>query len=1032
MITRLAIKNSVVTLSILFVLIISGISVFNTLPRDDMPPFLVRVITIVTSYPGASPERVENLVTEKIERVVQEVPEVNYVKSESRNGISIIRVVLKESEFDLQPIFDRIRRKVEGVKHKLPASTRMVINDELGDVFGIILGLTAEGYTYSEMKDIADDIRDELIRMPSVAKVKISGAQDERIYVEFDDARLAESGVSQRDLENIIAQTNIVGSGGDINVDDRRIILEPSGDFESIDDLRQLIVSYSGNEIVRLGDIANVRRGYISPEKSLVKINGVRGLSIAINLKEKGNLLELGREVEQKIKEFREIYPYGVEISRLASQDIVVAKTVNAFVSNLIQAIIVVLLVMLAFLGFRTGMVVASLIPATMIISLFLMSVFGLGLNKVTLAALIIALGLLVDNAIVISEAIVVKIEKGSNALDAAIASSKEMMVPLLTSSLTTSSAFMAFFLAETILGELMGNIFSVLSIALFTSWFLSLTMIPLLCIYALKVSSERRDKLNDFKGLNVFYQKVLQACLRRPFMLVGVILMLFVVSVYGVRFVPTIFMPKSDRALVTLNIEFPLGLDIVRTEKHIGKIDQFVADQLFVNKGKKEGVISWSSFIGEGAPKYDLGYMPPESSSNIAHMLLNTTSDGANDEVINKLDAFIYADFPDATYQVSRLTTTNGASTHPLEVRVSGEDPEQLYKIASEVKQHLAGIPGTKNISDDWGQRSQKLFVDIQPSKAQIASVSNQDVAVSLQTLLTGKQIGSYREGIKVIPIIMQNQRSQALSIEGLGSANVYAQQGHKNVPLSQVAEVNLVWQASRILHRDLLKTITVKSEVSSDYNAAEIASKLKPLLQASKQNWGRGYDYALGGDDEGSRRAMSAVIEKLPISGFIIVLLLVAQFNSIRKPLIILATIPLGLIGVVFGLLITDSYFGFLAFLGIISLSGIVINNGIVLLDRIKFEEQGDGVTQDEAIIAACLQRIRPILLTTATTSFGLVPLWLGGGVLWEPMAISIIFGLIFSTVLTLLFIPVLYSLLFSDKIVDYKHSLKSIFIK
>lgn len=1013
MLTKLSIKNSVFTLSMLAVLLLSGIRSFNSMPRDDMPPFLIRYMTVVTSYPGASPERVENLISDKIEKVVQEVPEVDYITSESRTGISIVSISLKESVFELQPVFDRLRRKVESAKSTLPEGCSVKIDDEVGDVFGVIVGLTAEGYSYAEIKDIADDIRDELIKLPDAAKVEISGAQTEKIYVEFNDARLLETGLTKSKLSSIISSTNIIIPGGEIKVGDRRIILEPTGNFEAIRDLENIVVSSINGKIIRLGDLTTIRRGYVEPRQSLVTINGKQGLAIGINLKKGGNIINLGIQVDEKLDSLRETYPYGVEFERVASQDFVVEKSVNDFVSNLIQSVVVVLGVMLVFLGLRTGIVVASLIPSAIVTTLFVMGIFGTGLNNVTLASLIIALGMLVDNGIVMSESVIVKMEEGKTSLDAAVESSKELMLPLLTSTITTSAAFMAFFLADSVMGEIMGNLFVVVTIALMSSWVLTLTIIALFCVYGIKVSKKQESKSSVFDSISEKYKSFLLFCLKRPFVSISSILIMFFLSILLFGKVPFIFMSKSDRALVTVNVELPVGTAIETTEKLVNDIEGYVKKELYTD-GSKEGVLSWSSYIGEGAPKYDLGYNPPESSPNAAHILLNTSSDSANDIIIEKLDDFIFENFPDATYRVSRLIS-GGGSVNPIEIRLSGDSINGLYEKMEEIKEKLRTIPGAKNIDDNWGLKTKKLVIDINSTSAQLAGITNQDIAISLQTILSGAETGSFREGDKNIPILMKNEKADSLKVEDLETINIYAQQTGKAVPLSQVADIRVEWQPTKILRRDLTRTITITSDVKTGYTANEITSILKPWLAEESGNWGGDFFYELGGDAEGSSDAMGAVGEKLPISLFIIILVLIAQFNSLRKPLIIVLTIPLGLIGVVAGLYLTGSYFGFMAFLGLISLAGIVINNAIVLIDRIEIEQRDNKKDGAKAIVDAGIQRLRPILLTTATTSFGLIPLWLGGGVMWEPMAISIIFGLLFATILTLVFVPLLYSLFF-----------------
>ena len=484
----------------------------------------------------------------------------------------------------------------------------------------------------------------------------------------------------------------------------------------------------------------------------------------------------------------------------------------------------------------------------------------------------------------------------------------------------------------------------------------------------------------------------------------------------------PFIFLPDSERAIVSANIELPLGTDIKRTEQVIEEIEDFIKKNLLVSENQNEGIISWSSYIGEGAPKYDLGYMPPEASPNSAHILMNTSSGEINQFIIDELYSFCFENYPEMLATVSRLGT-GGGSAVPIAIRISGKDPKVLYDLALEAKQKLNGIPGTKNVDDDWGMRNKKLIIEIDQTKAKLAGVSSQDIAISLQTVLAGSYIGQFREGDKVIPIIMRNRQSEAQDIDKLESLNIYAQYSGINVPLKQVADARIIWEASKILRRDLYRTITVSCEVMDGYTANEIMLQLLPELKQSANSWPPGYRYFPGGEAEESAKAMNAVAEKLPISIFIILLLLIGQFNSIRKSGIVLLTIPLGLIGVVAGLLIAQSYFGFMAFMGLISLAGIIINNAIVLLDRIKIEQDEFKRPPQEAIIVAAQQRFRPILLTTATTSLGLIPLWVGGGIMWRPMAITIIFGLLFATIITLLFVPVLYKSFFRISYKNYK---------
>ncbi len=1020
--TELTLKNKWLFLSILAVFLFSGASTFKDMPRDDMPPFLIRAVNIVSSFPGAGPERVEMLVTDPIEKVVQEIPEVDYITSESRTGISIITIRIKDSESDLQPIFDRIRRKVEDVQRELPQGVVPNIKDELGDVFGILIGLTADGYTYAELKEIADDIRDGLIKIPDAAKVEIVGDQEEHIYVVFDSARLAELGLSKKQIENVVSGTNIIFPGGDIRIGDERIILEPTGNFESITDLERLIIpSDSSNHMIYLGDVADIRRGYKDPPSSLVSINGEPGIVLGVNLKKGGNIVNLGLQVNEKIDSYKAIYPIGVDFIRAASQDEIVDISVMDFTGNLVQAIVVVLFTMLLFLGLRTGLVVASLIPTVILVTIMFMDMLGIGLNQVSLASLIIALGMLVDNAIVISESMMVKMEAGEEPVTAAISSSRELSVPLLVSSLTTAAAFLSFYLAESVMGEIMGQIFLVLTIALLSSWVLSLSIIPLLAVSFIKVKikdTQKPEKKGIFDILQKYYEVVLIWNLKRPFILIPVAVTLFAFSVWGISFLPFIFMPDSEKTVVSVNLELPIGTAIEKTDRIVEEIEDYIHSDLWVGGDRNEGVVSMSSYVGEGAPKYDLGYTPPEANAYSAHILINTSSTGINQLVIDGLDDFCLSKFPDLKSVVSRLKS-GGASSDPIAIRVTGKIPEQLYPIVDSIKTKLREIPGTKTIADDWGMPVKKFIIKTDPIKAQLAGITNQDVAVSLQTILTGATIGDYREGDKVISILMINSDLKTLDVEQIEGLNITAQGSGQNVPLRQVADIDLVWEPAKILRRDLYRTMTVTTGLVSGYTASDVNGKLAPWLKEEQENWPTGYSFELGGESEDSGDAMGAVTENLPLSFFIIILLLIGQFNSLKKPAIVLLTIPLGLIGVVGGLLVAGSFFGFMAFLGIISLAGIVINNAIVLLDRIKIEIDEFNREPGAAIIAAGTQRFRPIILTTATTSLGLIPLWLGGGLMWEPMAIGIIFGLLFATVLTLLFVPVLYKVFFRVKI-------------
>lgn len=1023
--TKFAIEKSRITFTLLAVVVIMGLTLYKSLPRDSMPPYTVRVATIITSFPGASPERVELLVTDKIEKKAQEIPEVKEINSTSRTGLSIVSVTLKNKvkPEDLQKIWDKLRRKLNGIQGLPNGITPSLDDDDVGVVYGIIVGLISDGYSYTEMKNIADDLRDDLIKLNDAAKVEFGGVQEERVFIEFDEAQLKEYGLTSSILQNTIASTNILDSGGEVNLENEKIILEPTGNYNSLDDIGNTLIPIGdGKQVVQLRDITSIRKAYKEPATSIVHVNGQPAISLSISLIDGANIIKMGEEVDKILTKWNQKLPIGMEIERLSSLDTFVDKSIIDFVSNLIQSIVIVLLVMLIFLGLRTGLIVASLIPIVTIMTLMLMGLIGMGLNQVTLAALIMALGMMVDNAIVVSESIMVKMEKGSSVKDAAISSCTELLIPLLISTLTTSVAFLSFYLAESVMGDIMGPIFVVITLALISSWVVSLTIITMLCYFFLKVKpkSEKKPALMDrmFDNLKVYYKTVIIAALNYKRSITLGILGLFFLSLFGFGLVPFIFFPDSDRNMITIDINLPLGTKIERTEEVVETIEKYITDNLRVKKSRVQGIIDWSSYIGQGPNSYDLGYSQDEANSSYAHILVNTSSFEINKEMISSLDAYCFSQFPNAEIKVGPLGAGGGGT--PVEIKISGQNPDMLSKLSEQIKSQLSTIKGTKNVKDDWGPKTKKFIIDINQNNAQLAGITNQDIATSLKTVLDGFQTGEYRDNDKNIPILLRGFDNQQQTYESIETMNVFSQNSGKSVPLSQVASIIPQWQYAKIKRKNLIRSINISSELTENGNASEVMTRLTPWLKEIKQNWPDGYAYELGGDSKSTSENMGAVINYLPLSAFLILLLLIIQFNSFRKTIMVVSTIPLGIIGVVIGLIVLRSYFGFMAFLGVISLAGIVINNAIVLIDRIEIEINELKRTPQDAVIAACIQRFRPILLTTFTTSLGLIPLYLGGGLMWEPMAASIMIGLLFGTVITLVFIPALYSIFYK---VDYK---------
>jgi len=1016
--TRYAVENKVVTSVALAVIALSGWSAYRTLPRAEDPGFLIRVALVTTSLPGASPERMELLVTDKLEKAIQEISEVEHIESESRTGLSIVTVTIDESVTNLRPVFDELRRKVERAARELPAGAVPIVDDEFGDVFGTVVTVTADGFSYAELKSVANQVRDQLLLIDDVSKVEIHGAQDERIFVEYDNARLGELGLSSLQLQAILQSSNIILSGGTLETGVEAITLEPTGDFTSLAAIQRTVIKLpETDELVYLGDITNVYRGYVDPPQSLVRASGQPALALAVSMKEGGNIIEMGDEILATLARLEPEYPIGVEFDIVTFQPDVVQRSISSFVNSILQAIGIVLICMLVFLGLRTGLVVATLIPMTMLMTLAVMQYLGIGLDKMSLASLIIALGLLVDNAIVMSESILVRLQAGDDRKTAALASARELRVPLLVSSLTTVAAFLPIVLAESAVGEYTAPLAQVMAITLISSWLLAMTMIPLFCMAFLPTPKKeaRTDRATYDSWFYRRYRAALLRLVRRPAATVTAAFALLVGVLMLFRFVEQSFFPEGKEVVFTGEFELPYGTAFEYTHSAIGEIEQFIERELAATDDR-EGIRNWVFFIGDGAPRFHLGYAPAQPRAGYAALIANASTFDVLADVTNRLQAYVEANHPELDVTLQRLAS-GPAVQDPVAIRLYGSETNVLFGLADDLKAKLASMEGTRNISDNWGRQTKKLIVDINAARARRAGVTNEDVAVSLQTSLSGFVTTEYRERSKAIPVVLRSEASDREDVGKLESINIYAQGSGRSVPLNQVADMLVSFGPSKIYRRDRSRAVTVTSGLAegSGATAFSVAAELKPWLAAEQENWPIGYSYEIGGEFKDSADANQSIADKLPFAGLLILLLLVGQFNSIRKPAIIVLTIPLALMGVTIGLLITRQPFGFMTLLGVISLAGIVINNAIVLIDRIQIEIDDNKLSPAQAILEAGQRRLRPILLTTATTVGGLLPLWLGGDPLFIPVAVAIIFGLLFATALTLGFVPALYSLLY-----------------
>ena len=732
---------------------------------------------------------------------------------------------------------------------------------------------------------------------------------------------------------------------------------------------------------------------------------------------EGGNIVDLGSRLDEEIPFIEAQFPHGIQIQKLFYQPDYVNRDVAKFMSNLGQAVLIIVVVLLVFLGLRTGLIVASMVPVVVVLTFVAMNNFGITINQVSLAALIIALGLLVDNAIVVAEGVLVRLEQGEKVVSAAVAVCDELKMPLLISSLTTAAAFLPIFLAESTVGEYTADIFKVVTIALLISWVLAMTFLPLMTTLFLK-AKKNNQAVQKESGLEKRYESTLRWALNNRLIFLVLVAAIFFAAIKGLALVPKVFMPPKTDSIINAQFNMPRGTDIEQTTEVVQDIENYFRQHHLVSKESGQaGIHSWVSFIGLGAPRYVLTVNPDPRDARLAQLIINTNSYLDIPGVIEQTQHYLRDKYPDLEVKMKKLE--NGSPiNYPIEIRVLGKDVERLYEITRTIKNKLLDTSGVADVVDDWGLQTKKLLVTVDQSRARRAGVTSEDVAVSLQAGLSGIELTEFREQDELIPITMRSVSADREDLAKLDGMTIYSKTTGNSVPLKQVADVTIEWQPPIVYRRDRQRAIKIGVQLAPNITPSEVNADFRPWLLDYSQTWPRGYKFQEGGEAEESNDANAAIAAKLPLAGMIVLLLLVGQFNSTRKTLIILTTIPLGMIGVTVGLIVANSIFGFMTILGVISLAGIVINNAIVLIDRINIEVEEEGKDLPMAILDAAKQRMRPILVTTVTTMGGMLPLWISHDPMFETLAIAVIFGLAFATVITLLFVPVLYAILYRVK--------------
>lgn len=1006
-----SIKNSTFTIFASFLLFVAGILAYFQLGRLEDPEYTVKTALIITQFPGATAGQVEDLVTDKIERVIRQLGEVKRTRSISKQGVSFIYVDIKD-EFrsgELSQIWDKLRKKLRDLQTSLPEGVGTpVVRDDFGDVYGILLAVTGDGYSYAELKRYVDQVQKELSLLPDVSRVEIWGEQTEAIYMEIANSRLAEIGVIPASIVKSLQVQNQVLDAGAIEVGRERIKIFPSGAFGTVEEIGNLIVrGQSGSKLFFLKDIAKIERGYYMPPQMLMRFDSRPALGIAISIMPGGNVVRLGEAVKHRLQELMYDCPLGINLDVISYQPDTVTQSINDFVINLIEAVVIVVASLLVTMGLRSGLIIGFGLVLTTLVTLIIMQISGIYLQRVSLGALIIALGMLVDNAIVITELILVKIQRNMDRLEAARQAVVETAMPLLGATLIAVLAFLSIFLSKHSSGEYCASLFSVMAISLLASWVLALTVTPVTCYYFLKIPKDEQGT-DPYRG--AFYQvykKLLEGILKFRFLTIGLMAFLLFVAIGGFTRVEKSFFPESTRLQFIVDYWLPEGSRIQNVSEDLLQLEQFLLGR------RERGVVNVATFVGSGAPRFYLPMEPEIPNPCFGQVIVNVANLDALEEMIASTRGYLLEQFPYAEYRVKKFPL-GVPSRFKVEVRFSGDDPQILKSLALQAENILRRHPETVCLRNDWRQRIKILVPAFSQPQANRAALSRYDMAVSLKRAYDGLPVGIYREGDKELPVLVRPPIHERIDVRNLDSLPVWGTITTHSVPLSQIVqETEVQWDSALICRRNRRRTITVQCDVLG-IQASEMVNRIRAEIEAIPRP--PGYRYEWGGEKESSGEAQYALFQTVPLGGLLMLVVLVALFNAIRQSIIIMLTVPLAMIGVTAGLLLTDQPFGFMALLGTLSLSGMVIKNSIVLIDKIDSDIR-EGIRPYDAIVASSVSRFRPILMTALTTVLGMIPLALDTG-FYRPMAVAIMFGLTFATVLTLLVVPAFYSVLFKVK--------------
>jgi multidrug efflux pump len=998
-----ALRHQVLTLYLMGALLVAGVFAYFKLGRAEDPDFTVKVMVVRTLWPGATAAEVEQQVTDRIEKKLQETPWLDHVRSYSTPGESMVFVTLKDStQPKLVPgTWYEVRKKVGDIRDRLPVGVRgPYFNDEFGDTFGTIYAFTSDGFTHAELKDVVEDVRRTLLRLPDVSKVELVGVQDEKIFIELSHKKLATLNVDPLLIFTTLREQNTVAPAGSVETASDRIQMRVTGDFESIQNVREIGIRANGR-LFRLGDIAHVYRGYVDPPTTRMRYRGEEAIGLAISMTSGGNVLGLGENLARAVATVKARLPVGIDMYQVADQPQVVKRSVNEFMQTLLEALVIVLGVGFVSLGLRAGMVVALSIPLVLAVTFLCMLIFGIALQRISLGALIIALGLLVDDAIISTEMMVIKMEQGWERFRAASFAFTSTALPMLTGTLVTAAGFIPVGFARSAAGEYTFSIFAVVVTALLVSWIAAVVFTPVIGFRILPDYGKGGAGPRDPYG-QPFYRRLRRSvewCLEHRRSVIAATVMLFLVALGGFRFVEQQFFPSSNRPELLVDLWLPGGASMRGTQAEVERFDKVLAGD--------GDVVTYVAYVGGGSPRFYLPLDQQLNHDNFAQYVVVARDNEARERLMERLRNALDEDFPVVRGRVQRLE--NGPPIGwPLQFRVTGADPAQVRTIAERIAGVMRTHAEAHNVHLDWNEPSKVVRLAVDQNKARVVGVSSQDLSAFVNAVLTGHSVTYYREQDKLIEVLARAQPDERLDLGNLKDINIYTQSG-RSIPLSQVATLRYDFEEPIIWRRDRLPTITVRADVVGHVQAPDVTARIDPELDPIRADLPDGYSIEVGGAVEGSAKGQRSVAAVVPVMVMVVVTLLMIQLQSVSRTLLVLATAPLGLIGVTLFLLLFRVPFGFVAMLGAIALAGMIMRNSVILVDQIDQDIKA-GQAPWRAVVDATVRRFRPIVLTAAAAILAMIPL--ARSTFWGPMAIAIMGGLLVATVLTVYFVPALYA--------------------